>query len=90
MNDLTVELAKCLHEADQAANERALLVRLGNVLFWVCYALAAVLVVFELWMFFQPPHSGKLLVLFFAIAFGFCLLGSRFKYALEVMPTFRT
>src|SRR5262245_41024965 len=70
MNDLTVELAKRLQAADEEANERALLVRLGNVLFWVCYALTAVLAVFEVWMFVQPPHSGKLLALFFSIAFG--------------------
>jgi hypothetical protein len=90
MADPIVELVKLLNDAEEASKERALLVRLGEVLFWVCYALAALLAVFGVWIFFQPSHSIKMLALFFVIAFGFCLLGSVFKYALAVLPPFRT
>jgi zinc transporter ZupT len=70
-------------EADaEASKERALLARLGNVLYWLCCALAALLAVFGVWAAFQPSEGIKTLALFAGIAFGFCLLGSAFKYAL--------
>jgi hypothetical protein len=81
MADPIVELKKFLNEADEASKERALLARLGNVLYRLCCALAALLAVFGVWAAFQPS-GGITLALFAGIAFGFCLLGSALKYAL--------
>ena len=82
MADPIVELVKLLNEAEEASKERVLLARLGKLLYWLCCALAALLAVFGVWAAFQPNEGIKTLALFAAIAFGFCLLGSAFKYAL--------
>ena len=82
MGDPTVELAKLLEAGAEASKERALLARLGNVLYWLCCALAALLAVFGVWAAFQPSEGIKTLALFAGVAFGFCLLGRAFKYAL--------
>jgi zinc transporter ZupT len=82
MGDPTVELAKLLEADAEASKERALLARLGNVLYWLCCALAAIIAVFGVWAAFQPSGGIKTLTLFAGIAFGFCLLESAFSYAL--------
>jgi len=83
MGDPTIERAELLEAAAEASKERALLARLGSVLHWLCCALAALLAVFGVWVAFQSTEGIKTPALFAGIAFGFCLLGSVFKYALS-------
>src|SRR5262245_54034194 len=83
MGDPTVERVELLEGDAEVSKERALLARLGNVLYWLCCALAALLAVFGVWAASQSSEGIKTLALFGGIAFGFCLLGSAFKYALS-------